>query len=135
MNKVRFVIILLVFLQISGCTSRPRSQSNVGGELTLTCAYHTLKEMDIITKVSIAYDHLPHLPTFSRSHLSSEDGIEFEGDDFFGFVSQKFSIVKVFLEEGYFNRNFVPWGHAEKRLKIKNITQKIKETLYNSCVE
>ena len=141
------VILSCLLLLLAGCPGKiQRSHSNyLFKNITLTCAYNTLEEMEDITKVWIYYDGLPRFPTFSRSHLSPEDGIEFEGEGFFGFVSiqdeplpppRNFPVnVNVYSNDGFLYRNFAIWGPRERLLRIQQINEQIKESLSDGCNE
>ena len=140
MNKVVLSCLLLL---LAGCVSKQDSRSSYLFEnITPTCAYNTLEEMDGITKVWIYYDRLPG---FGLSHLSPEDGIGFEGEGFFGSVSMRssglpsprnFSVnVVVYSDDGFLYRHFAIWGPRERLLRIQQIKEQIKEGLSDSCNE
>ena len=144
------VILCCLLLLVVGCASIKKTQSSyVFENITSTCAYNTLEEMDGITKVWLSYDYLPPFPIISRSQLVGEDGIEFEGKGFFGFVSiQSFVVpirnqrppplnfdvrVNVYSDDGFLYRNFAIWGPRERLLRIKQIKEQIKGLLLDSC--
>jgi hypothetical protein len=145
------VILPCLLLLVAGCASIQRTHSSyVFDNITLTCAYNALEEMDGLTKVWMSYDYLPPFPTISRSHLVGQDGIEFEGEGFFGFVSMhsfgssqnqepppfKFKVrVNVYSDDGFLYRNFAIWGPRERLLRIEQIKEQIKEVLSDSCNE
>jgi len=113
--------------------------------ITATCAYNALEEMDGITKVWLSYDYLAPFPTISRSLVVAEDGIEFEGEGFFGFVSIKnqkpppplrFHVrINVYSDDSFLYRHFAIWGPRERLLRIQQIEEEIKELLSDSCNE
>ena len=93
--------------------------------------------MEGIPKVWVYYDGLPRFPTFSRSHLSPEDGIGFEGQGFSGTVRRRSSvpprekisvIVDVYSENRYY-------GFGELPQIIQQTQKQIKESLFDSCNE
>jgi hypothetical protein len=136
MNKV---ILSCLLLLVAGCagTIQKSQSSYLFKNITLTCVYNTLEEMEGITKVWVYYDGLPRFPTFSRSHLSPEDGIGFEGKGFSGTVRIRSSvpprekisvIVDVYSENRYY-------GFGELPQIIQQTQKQIKESLFDSCNE
>jgi hypothetical protein len=87
--------------------------------------------MDVITKVWIYYDQLDASLTMSRS--TPEDGIGFEGEGFSGTISlpppgHGLGIISVYSKGHY-------WGHEERLLKVRRITAKIEDSLFDRCIK
>ena len=99
------------------------------GNVTLTCAYNTLKEIDSINKVWIYYDGLPHFPIISRSHLKRRDGIGFVGEGFSGDITVGTSIGYVHVYSGPRVGEYAP----KLKLQMQKTIEKIKESLYDNC--
>ena len=141
----RATIVSCLLCFVAGCATIQRSHSGYLFEnITSTCVYKTLEEMDVITKAWLSYDYLPPFPIISRSHLVGEDGIEFEGEGFFGFISIQdqgppprnyYVLVNIYSDDGFFYRNFALWGPEERLLRIEQIKEDIKESLLDSCNE
>ncbi len=114
------VILSCLLLLVAGCPGTiQRSQSNYFFEnITLTCAYNTLEEIDGITKVWVY-----------------EDSVGFEGKGFYGSVSIKrtlpppgnlYAYVVVYSEDRYY-------GLGERPLITQQVKEQIKESLFESC--
>ena len=132
MNKVLLSCLLLL---LAGCASKQKTRSKYFFEnITLTCAYNTLEGMDGITKIWIYYDRLRGF---------DDDGIGFEGEGFYGSVliqdvpyrpPRNFEVNVVVYSTGIFvYRDVAPWGPDKRFLRIQQIKQQIKESLFDSC--
>lgn len=140
---LRIILISCLLISVTGCASIRRTQSSyVFENITPTCAYKALEEMEGITKVWMSYNYLPPFPTISRAHLVGQDGIEFDGEKFFGFISihsleptsLKSSVrINVYSNYGFLYRNFALWDLDEILPRIERTKESIKDVLLSSC--
>lgn len=129
MKNFNIYIAITTISMLSGCALERRGVA-ASGNVTQTCAYNTLKEMDGITKVYVCYDQ-----NYWHGHPRYVDGLEFETNDFWGTVVD--SRVTVYSPGGFSYRYFALWNideiAEERQRKAQKLAEEIGKLLRDHC--